>query len=299
MDERKPELRTLLRAQFEAENAELDGHPEPERLEGLDRGELGTEEERKVREHLSLCPACADYVLALGDLQHLGARGAEEVTSEEMHSAWSLLRQRLPRTPAAPWARQPGARSLLAAVLAIAVFGLAFWCWRLYLGERQWQDAASELTARLELEREHSAGLSARSLEQGGRIAALEGELATLLRPQINTPVLDLVPRLARGPREALPQIPSDATFFTLVVEPKDGRTFPSYAAELVDADGQSLGTIEGLRRTEYGNLTLSLTRQTLPSGEIRLRLYGLEGGRTVECGDYVFSIQALSLQKP
>ena len=299
MDERKPDLRTLLRAQFEAERAELDGHPEPEALEGLQLGELGAEEERKVREHLSLCPVCADYVLALGDLQDLGVRGVEEVSQEELHAAWSLLRQDPFRPPPSPQARRPAALSLLAALLAIAVLGLTFWCWLLYRGERQWQDSASDLEAQLQRERDHAAGLSNLSLEQGQRITALEAELASALGPQINTPVVDLVPRLSRGPRELVPQIPPDAALFTLVIEPRNGRAFPTYVAELLDSEGRGLATIEGLTLTDFGNLTLSLTRQILPYGEIRLRLYGLLGGRRTDCGDYVFSIQAVPNQRP
>jgi hypothetical protein len=47
------------------------------------------------------------------------------------------------------------------------------------------------------------------------------------------------------------------------------------------------LWNLEGLTRSEFGNFTLTLSRWSLPVGEIKIRLYGLRGKERNEIGGY------------
>lgn len=299
MDDREQDLRTLLQAQLAAQRENLDWHPLPERLDAFQNGELSIAETSRIRSHLTLCRECTDFVLALGELRNVEDGAVDEVPPEEMVAVWSDFRERIrsERAEPRPWSGRQ--LILLAAVLALAVVGLSLWSWWLYRENRELaeqtrlQDAeASRLAAELQVERRRATGLSAQAREQNRRIADLDRELASALRPRINTPVVDLAPRSFRGtgPGKPVPEIPAGSELFTLVLEPVDQRSFSTYEAEIITS-GKVLWKLERLEKTEFGNFTLTLFRSDLPPGLLTIVVFGRRNEGRVEVGTYALYI--------
>lgn len=294
MSDDKQDIRTLLKARVEATSRAPSGHPPLETLEAFAEGALPPEEERRIREHLPLCRDCTDFVLALGDLQNPAEFG--EVPVEEVESAWSDLQEEIRQVqPARPPRTGPRWPLLLAAVLALLVIGLSLWCLKLRRETvRLAEQARSGSTATRSVS-EQFAEEKRRVMDQSRQIAELRRGLEETLRPRLNTPILDLAPRSRRGgagTAEPGLEIPASADLFTLVLEPEDSRPYPAYSVEILDAQGKVLWSLGGLTRSEYGNFTVTLARQSLPAEEIRLRLYGGREGQRTGIGEYTFLIR-------
>jgi hypothetical protein len=106
--------------------------------------------------------------------------------------------------------------------------------------------------------------------------------MADLSHPQINAPVVDLLPAsaLRGGPeRRAVVELAPASRFFALILSPKGSPDFAGYRVEILDAGGRAVWSEGGLEKNIHGSFTLILARRFLPPGEYRLRLYGLEGG--------------------
>ena len=121
-------------------------------------------------------------------------------------------------------------------------------------------------------------------------------ELAELSRPQLNTPILDLLPQdtvyLGRSASAEI-ALPANVRFFTVVLNSSVRRSHGDYAVEISRADGRRIYAGQGLERNAFGSFTLTLARRTMKPGEYRIHLFGLTDGKREPIGQYVLRIAA------
>lgn len=112
--------------------------------------------------------------------------------------------------------------------------------------------------------------------EAVARIAALEA-------PRVNVPVVELLPvSLALRSGGGAPVIAADAVIATLILvpfEPLEG----SYSVRILDRKGREFAVLEGVEPGPEGDLTVTLTPSSLPSGELTLELIRARGSKPVE----------------
>ncbi|HRC86894.1 MAG TPA: zf-HC2 domain-containing protein [Thermoanaerobaculia bacterium] len=219
---------------LDAEAVESEHHPEPELLARLHRGELAGEQAEALREHLIGCRPCfARY----HSPEAFAAPGPG--SDFELAAFWRSLRPRLmeARQEKAPHrARWPLA---LAAGLALACLGLAFW-----------------------------------ALLAQSHLAASRRQLAELAGPQANARIYDLKPvGSMRGGSGAPLEVPQGG--FTLLLAPQGSPSGATYSLVIQDAAGREVQLIRGLAPdTEDGTLAVWLPRGLLAPGKYRLELY-------------------------
>jgi hypothetical protein len=141
-------VETLRRARRQAPPAGLP-HPTPDELVAYHSGELPDPERERLREHLALCPECADLVLDYRDFAAAepAAAASAAATAWERHRepAWEAIRRGIGGaaevTPPGPVRTpdraggSPGARWLAAALAAAClVLGVSLWRARSELG---------------------------------------------------------------------------------------------------------------------------------------------------------------------
>jgi hypothetical protein len=128
------------------------------------------------------------------------------------------------------------------------------------------------------------------------RSIVLQRELEELSRPQLNTPIFDLLPRdtvyLGQRPSADI-VLPAKVRFFTVVLSSGVRRSYRDYAVAISHADGRQIYKGQGLERNAFGSFTLTLARRTLKPGEYRIRLFGLADGQREPIGEYVLRIAA------
>lgn len=254
------EFRSLVQSYLASGREDLDEHPAPEELRALQRGRLLPEDRQRVLAHLPRCPACTRLALVLGEPP-----------------------------------RRELVRQLAAAVLFLAVLGLSLWSLRLRLESRRLSsalqgrtDRASALSRELERERRRADELAVRERAESQTLSELRRDLDEALAPHVNTAILDLASPSFRGrSSEPAPQVPPGADLVTLVLQPDDSRAFPSYEADVVAPPGRLLWTLAGLRRTEFGSLTVTLAPRAIPAESIRLLLWGVKDGKRAKLGQY------------
>lgn len=241
----KEELKAALEGFLSEAQRDLEPHPSPDELAAYSAGELSAAGETRIQNHLALCPHCLELLL---DLEHWSdpESGSEpSLPADEKAVAWQALQARL-ATEAAP-RRRPGLR-LVSSRPAYAL-------------------AAALLIA--------VVGLSL-------RVWHLERSLADLSNPQVNAPVVDLLPAspLRGEPGErAVVELAPASRFFALILSPKGSPDYAGYRVEILDAGGRAVWSEGGLEKNRYGSFTLILPRGFLRLGEYRLRLYGLKDG--------------------
>jgi hypothetical protein len=242
------ELRAALEG-FLAARRDLDPHPSPDELLAYDAGKLPAAEETRIQSHLALCSHCLELLLDFGSLSARESRGEHSITAGEQAAAWQSLQTRL-------------------AALA--------------------EETAPRRRPRLRLASPRPAYALAAALLIGVvglsfRVWHLERGLADLSQPQVNAPVVDLLPAspLRGEPGErAVVELAPASRFFALILSPKGAPDDAGYRVEIRDAGGRSVWSEDGLEKNPHGSFTLILPRGFLRPGEYRLRLYGLEAGR-------------------
>ena len=116
------------------------------------------------------------------------------------------------------------------------------------------------------------------------RSSVLSRQLEEERRPQVNTPVVSLVPFRDSGFGESPVQelsLAAEPEWIVLSLEP-GGPGFPLYRATLLDAGGEVVWEVEGLEPNDLGALSVAVHSSWLAPGEYDLALEGLaEGGAT------------------
>jgi hypothetical protein len=224
--------------------------PSAQTLAEASSGALGRRERRRLVDHLAACGECAEEMRLLPGLR----AWAQEAAGAPPVSHTSVVGR--------PWSTLHGMAAGLA-VLAVGLFG-----WALFERGRERQ-----LLAEVDQLRTQLPPLPVRPATAVPEVAPRPA-----LEPQLNVPVIDLLPDAERGVAAGpAVEVGTEVPAVTLILglgRPNHG----TYALELTDAEGRRLWEAEGLEPGRDGALTLVLPRGLLGNGERRFRLYGLTG---------------------
>jgi hypothetical protein len=143
------------------------------------------------------------------------------------------------------------------------------------------------------------AGLAGLSLSLRSDVARLRGELGSARRAAAGTAALPnaAVVDLAnggtwRGAGNEPPVLDASAPLTVFLIEASDVAAFPDYGARIVDAQGRTLWSGDGLTRNRFDGFSLAVPRALLPHGKLELELAGVRGGRRVPLRDYSFEVR-------
>jgi hypothetical protein len=263
-------LEPALRALAARERRALDDHPTPETLVAYRAGELPAEDQEALRDHLALCPDCAEMLLDLATFeQFTPPEESAGLTDGDVGAAWQRMQQRLApavetadrvETPAAPVVAQekepaplpfaPRAsehepvvlrRKLrtayaMAATLAVGVVGLSMW---------------------------------------GG---VLQGRIRDLSKPRVN---LGLIYAFSEDDKER--GVAGGGTLVgktpVLVLEPTDLPPADDYGVEVRNPAGALILKTSGLVPSQ-GSFFMELPGAQLPPGSYHVELFGVTGSR-------------------
>jgi hypothetical protein len=248
-------------------------------LLAADEGALPPETHDRVASHLATCAFCRSLV------QDVKEAGLGEPTAEEhervrarIQSQTQQMKAPPPQTGASSWMTTAAGLALAASLVLVA--GLAWYA-------RSVQQRAGALEQEL-------TPLRGAATDGQQRIAALEGQLAELrlqmAQPdgQANVPVVDLEPagarRAAQGDRAF--GIPAGARFVTLILQ-LDGGAADGLTADIRDASGAVRWSMEGLRASSLGVVTVLVPRTGVPDGNAVITLARVRDGRRVTLAEY------------
>jgi len=294
VDSRKPPLPALepaLQALAGESRRDLGDHPSPEKLAAYHEGALPLGEEERLRDHLALCPDCAQLLLDLAGFPGLEPpAGARALTDGEVDAAWQTMRSRLggggeerPAVPALLRLPQPLPISPMSPISQVSPAAAisstvpssrsAFWAWAL---------AASWLVV---------GGLSFWVVE-------LRQENARLEEPAVNAVVSDLTANgdSTRGGSESRePQTLLASSRLLLILNAPDLPAHAGYEVEVREdrEAGSVVWTGRNLHPSLEKNFTLDLAPDFLRPGKYQVRLYGVDAGKRQKLADYPLRIGA------
>lgn len=255
----KPDLGSVIKAL--ASDLRIDQeHPPAERLEDYLKARLNQEAADSLQEHLSVCAACTQTVLALSESIRPDVSGdsetpedADKVTDVHVSDAWSRLQHTLKRNPPAGRRRSPPlGLYALAAALLLGCIGFGLWV---------------------------------RSLQQ---------EIAT---PHGDVVIAQLIPRgsATRG-RETSGSdvVVSEDTktilMFLNIVDPNVLGLEP-YHVEVRDTDLRRVWRSEGLERQPDGYIVIEMNAHFLAPGSYHVELTGTRQKREEQVAEYAMRL--------
>ena len=247
-----------------------------------DEGVLPADVQAQVAGHVAECAFCRSLV-------HDAKEGALGAPTDEEHDR---IRARVRSQIAPPALHGPvqhgwrwwSAQGLALAAALVAVVALGWFA-------RMQQQKAAGLEQTL-------GTLRDRATQEGQRTAVLEGQLAALRleteRPggEPNVPVVDLEPIGSRRNSDSVRGfgVRPDARFVTLILQ-IDGTgnagTVEALTLEIRDARGDARFSIEGLRASSLGVVTVLVPRSALPDGEAAITLLRLRDSRRATVAEY------------
>lgn len=267
---------------------------EAELLQALAAGTLSEAERRAVLAHAAACQECRAELPLLNEMVD-GLRSLHLTGEELVEAAWSGRRPEHLRDCGACSAEVETLRRVnrelvgprgsfgiphaLAASLLVATLGLGFWNEEL---RQSGASTASDLAAARE------------------RLARTEAQLKQRPRetpaPSLNVPIVDLEPaiptRSGAAPRPVLLEYPAGVDQATLIIVTRPMRPDTGYVLEVRDAGSRVLWRSEGLTRSPYDTLTLSVPRALLPPGSYRFILYGGRDGALHHLEEYTLVVK-------
>lgn len=267
--------------------------PEAELLQALAAGTLSGAEREAVLAHVSACGECRAELPLLNEMVD-GLRSLHLTAAELVEAAWSGRRPehigecgvcraeletllRVNRELRGP-RRGFGIPHALAASLLVATLGLAFWNATL---SRRGASTASELAGARERLARAEAALTHRA---SGRA------------PILNVPIVDLEPAIPSrgdaGPTPHVLEYPAGVDQATLILVTRPMPPHASYVLEVRDATSRTVWRSEGLSRSAYDTLTLSVPRALLPAGSYRFILYGGRDGALHHLEEYTLLVK-------
>jgi len=248
-------------------------HPSPDELLAYQADQLAADARTQLQEHLAWCSECAQTIVDLASWPDVELRDPSlERTAAEETGDWQAIQRRIARGHVSGGAPAPatvrlmvprqaapkppvssfsfGPIHLLAAVLLLAVIGLSF------------------LVAKL------------------SRWAPLT-KAAIVDAPRANVFVVDLEPastasgtRTAEAGRPDTPEtaVPGGVGTVVFLLVQNDLRRFEDHAVELRGADGKVFWQTGGLVSLPEGGFSIGVPLAAVPSNEIEILLYGVNG---------------------
>lgn len=244
------EMRRALGEVLEETTAELEHHPDPDRLFAYSAGELTEEDEEEIRDHLSLCRDCVDRLWL--DPEDPIARDRTGVVDLEVHKAWREMVAQIREIRAGKRLEKERKRTRLYQIAA----------------------AASLLLA---------AGLAWRVSETPSPHALVNSSGAS--GPTVNVGVYDvtrsrvrsgsaqaLEPVGPQGGQETILTIPEAVDSFTLIFLLESGE-YDSYELKILDSGKNEIWNTRKVLVQE-DHATLSLSRESFTAGEYFVEIY-------------------------
>ena len=246
-------------------------------LLAADEAALPPDEQQVVAGHLAGCAFCRSLVQDVKEAGLGGPTAEERDRILERVRSQSSAQQR--RTPAAGRFRALPALALAASIVLVA--GLSWYA-------RSLQQRADGLEQTL-------APLRGEAARQQERVAVLEGQLAALqAREQPdgepNVPVVDLEPVGARRASETAQafRVAEAARFVTMILQlDAPGSSGEGLTAEMRDARGELRWSINGLRPSAPGVVTVLVPRSVVPDGEVVITLVRVQNDGRVTLAEY------------
>lgn len=290
----------------EADEAWREAHPGGEELVEYAGGALYRFEE--IREHLEVCDDCSAVVQEL-----LSAEQPEALPPEELDLAWKQIEARFDGSApaddasrdAGPVETRPTAGRTRFFALAAAVALVLFLASLVALSWRASRSEVHSLAQQLAAERRQRATDSDQLEEAQQQLAQSRQKVADLqeswrraIEPHGNVPLLEWpTRRRGRGgaPPAEVPEIevkPGVQQFVALLEDPSE-RTFGAYRLVVRDGSGHEVSTMDGLRRTRYGNFVVVLSRQAFPDAQrLELTIEGVDDHHTTPLASYAIRLR-------
>lgn len=248
----KRSLETIMARQRD----ELGGPPTPEVILAYRDGRLSPQERQRMEDRIAVYP---DAARALADLAAFPdvepAPGAPELSPEQIDAGWAAFRQKL--EPLGRPRPQEGEPLPAAPVLDLQPV------------RRRWTNAPRLAAATL-------AGVAL-----GSAAGYLSGRASQEVPgAAINVSIVQLQPDGEGSRRSTSPEsieVAEGTEGLALVLQAPVTEDFSDYALEIEDAAGTRLWARKGLRPTATGTFQVSFSREGLPEGAHRIRLYGLQ----------------------
>jgi hypothetical protein len=318
MNKERDELKAAMEALAEKQQRLSGAHATPEEVIAYHSRELPAQEAERLREHLVWCRECLGLLQDWAAFDELAQEGQRRRSPAQMTAAWQAMQARLnlsdqrsaisdqealdteqrttdhgPRTTWLGWLVGP-ARIPYAAAASLLIVTLGLGAWNISL-RRESRQQIARLDEQL-TERNRALAALTQSLEETRRqletaarppeqleaeIAKLRQTVDELSQPQINGLIVDLDPQQTVREQEPVTKlepitVPSGTNAFTVIV----------------DQRGNLVWRRDGLRPSREENFPLILLRRSLPAGQYRLRLYGVQAGRRQQVEEYAVRIQ-------
>lgn len=251
-------------------------------LRAADEQALPPDAQERVASHLSGCAFCRSLV---HDAKEAGLDAPTDEEHERIRArvrAQSAPAEAVPKRASA--GRLAGFQGLALAASLVLAATLGWYA-------RAQSERAGDLERVLETIRDSAAREQQRSAVLEGQLAELREQAA---RPggEANVPLVDLEPLGARRNSEATRSfaVPQNARFVTLVLQTEGAGNAGNagvLTVEIRDARGELRFSMDGLRATNVGIVTLLVPRPGLPDGEAAITLLRGGGGRRVTVGVY------------
>lgn len=251
-----------------------------------------------IERHLAECEQCAAELEMLEESRRLlDAEDNVIAFKPKPRAKENIPEAALMRRPARLWAYG----AIAASVIGFVALTGWWWNWRQARDLNERQIAMSRRVAGLEAENQQlrqTQPQSASQLEQANReIASLKSQVEELSSPQINIPVLEVLPQemTERGERDRVNQlqIPRGSRAVTLILNSQSAVESKSYSLEILDARRNVVWSRQGLTRHSTGDYTVSVPAELLPPGNYTFNVYGRMNGGSQKVESYRIQIGA------
>jgi hypothetical protein len=253
----KPALEPTLRALVARERRGLSQHPTPETLIAYHARDLPGAEEEELRDHLVLCPECAELLLDLVSFAEFSPPDeTAALANSDVEAAWQKVQ------PQVADSRIPVVRPI----------------------REKHREAAGDFVSRRRLQQAYAIAatlfLGVVGLSVWG--ISLNSRLQEKLAPQSDVPVVHLVPEGegSRGPEDIKP-IPAARSVVVLELLGRPPKE--EYGVELLDKAKRSLWISAPLHRFAEDDVVTFGLPSDLPPGDYQAQLFAVEkSGREI-----------------
>jgi anti-sigma factor ChrR (cupin superfamily) len=264
-------LEPALRALAARERRALDDHPTPETLVAYRAGELPSEAAEALRDHLALCPDCAEMLLDLATFeQFTPSEESAGLTDGDVGAAWQRMQQRLaPVVEMVDRVETPEAAPVVA------------------------QEKEPEPLPFVPRASEYEPVVLRRKLRTAYAMAAvlagcvvgltvwgmtLKGQVRASSTPERNVHLVDAFQDGNRGAEETVPAIRGKHLLYLHIFG--EIPQAPEYGAEVRDPAGVLILRASGLVPVQEGVFSMRLPVDQLVPGTYHIAFFGVTGGQ-------------------